>query len=253
MSALITGAVASMPCAGADLADPDAAVEAGRSALRSQSHTPWYDRTADGYQPINLPAPRPPADLSWLENLFSAIGWFFSSFGNVLLFLMWLAIAALVVWIVVALLRAWRRGEQRQLADSETATLSGEQISRVEALPVAIDKPMTNLLEEARRLAALGDYAMAVVYLFSHQLVEADSAGALRLRKGKTNRQYLRELARNRRGEAALPPLLQRTMLAFEQSFFGARPPSEAEFTDCLAGVERFDAMLRRSVPEENA
>ncbi|MEM6655164.1 MAG: hypothetical protein AAF596_05115, partial [Planctomycetota bacterium] len=87
-----------------DLSDPDAAVEAGRSGLRSQNFTPWYDRETDGLRPLNRPPRRPTPSSSWLDTLFGWLGGL-SSLGELLMFLMWLVVAALVVWIVIALLR----------------------------------------------------------------------------------------------------------------------------------------------------
>ena len=43
-----------------------------------------------------------------------------------------------------------------------------------------------------------GDYGMAIIYAYAYQLVELDQHHAIQLRKGKTNRQYLRELRRSR-------------------------------------------------------
>ena len=51
-----------------------------------------------------------------------------------------------------------------------------------------------DLLAEARRHYQAGNYGAAIVYLFSFQLVQLDQRQIIRLAKGKTNRQYLREV-----------------------------------------------------------
>ena len=233
------------PCwADADLSDPEMAVQAGREGLQSQISLPWYDRQADDTRPLNLPPQR-------ARNRATGGTWDMSWIGDIFTFLMWLVVAALIVAIVVALLRSWQQAEQQPSDLSTVKGADGAQIARVEALPVAIDQPLANLLTEAQRLAARGEYSLAMIYLFSHQLVEADKVSALRLRKGKTNRQYLRELRRNQPETPELPQSLERTMLAFERSFFGAHAPTREEFDLCLAGAQRCDALLDTS-PEES-
>ena len=51
-----------------------------------------------------------------------------------------------------------------------------------------------DLLAEARRHYQAGNYGAAIVYLFSFQLVQLDRRQIIQLAKGKTNRQYLREV-----------------------------------------------------------
>ncbi len=76
-----------------------------------------------------------------------------------------------------------------------------------------------DLLAEARRHYQAGNYGAAIVYLFSFQLVQLDKRQIIRLAKGKTNRQYLREVG----PRAALLRLVEQTMVAFEDVFFGNR------------------------------
>ena len=229
--------------ADADLSNPETAVKAGRDGLRSQISTPWYDSQTDDLRPLNLPPQR-------ARNRATGGSWNMSGIGDLFTFLMWLVAAALLVAIVVAVFRSWQRAEQQQVSRSSVEETDGAQIARVEALPVAIDQPLANLLAEARRLAERAEYSLAMIYLFSHQLVEADKVNALRLRKGKTNRQYLREVRRNQPTKPVLSQSLQQTMLAFERSFFGAHPPTREEFDLCLAAAERCDALLQASLEE---
>ena len=77
---------------------------------------------------------------------------------------------------------------------------------------------------------------MALVFLFSHVLVTLDQAKLVRLQKGKTNRQYLRELSPSR-------PLIKYygdVMVPFEQTFFGDYPITKDVFESCWQGLDDF-------------
>jgi hypothetical protein len=69
-------------------------------------------------------------------------------------------------------------------------------------------------------------------------------AGRTRLTRGKTNRQYLRETSR--RGRTGLVGLLEQTMLAFEDFFFGNHPIDRARFEACWARLGEFESQLKR-------
>ena len=68
---------------------------------------------------------------------------------------------------------------------------------------MTLKKSPADYLDEAQRLYRNGDYAQAIIYLFSHQLLQLDRRHWLRLVKGKTNRQYLREVRRSASPHAA--------------------------------------------------
>ena len=70
---------------------------------------------------------------------------------------------------------------------------SRRDADRVEALPFHVRAASGDFLAEARRLYDAGHYSEAIVYLFSYQLVQLDKHHVIRLAKGKTNRQYVRE------------------------------------------------------------
>jgi hypothetical protein len=100
-----------------------------------------------------------------------------------------------------------------------------------------------DLLAQARYYYEQGNYAEAIIYLFSYQLVELDKFSVIRLSKGKTNRQYLRETSR----AAVLAGALERTMLAFEGVFFGRRGLDRAAFEACWNSLPQFEQQLRSS------
>ncbi|MEM8864628.1 MAG: DUF4129 domain-containing protein, partial [Planctomycetota bacterium] len=100
---------------------------------------------------------------------------------------------------------------------------------------------VVDFLAEARRLHAAGDSTLAIVYLFSHQLIVLDKHHLLRLVKGKTNRQYLRELRRNTPDHPRIAALIEPTMLLFEGAFFGAHPPARDRLDACFAAIDEFE------------
>jgi hypothetical protein len=75
--------------------------------------------------------------------------------------------------------------------------------------------------------------------LYSHFLVRLDQGHKIRLAAGKTNRQYLRELA-----SASSRRMLETVMLAFEDAFFGKHRLARERFEACLAQLEPLNAAL---------
>ena len=88
-----------------------------------------------------------------------------------------------------------------------------------------------------------GDYSEAIIYLFSYQLVELDRHHVIRLTKGKTNRQYLRE---TRAAARALHRSSETTMIAFEDAFFGHKTLTREQFEQCWQRLDEFQAELDR-------
>ena len=100
-----------------------------------------------------------------------------------------LAIAA----IVYALVRfAMEQLKARKLAEADEK--SQPLVDDAEALPFLAERPRGDLLGLARQHYEQGNYSEAIIYLFSYELVELDRGSRIQLAKGKTNRQYLREL-----------------------------------------------------------
>jgi hypothetical protein len=216
--------------------DEDAAVSSGAGALDSWWDYPWYDDQTDGMRRIDLNARRPaPAPAQSGSGSWS-LEW-----------LGWLLIAVVAVAVLVMLFRVyWTRSPPTGGAGE--AALVGEPVSidRLEELPFQLEQPAGDLLSAARRVAELGDYHRAIVLLYSHQLLELDKRDAIRLTKGKTNRQYLREL----RMRPGLVPLLATSMVAFEDVFFGGHSLSRERFEECWRQVME---LLERASMQEAA
>ncbi len=225
--------------------ESDEAVEDARESLGSRGAFPWYDREADAPRPLRLktveddsenrasnwqPAPatgttaRPP-NLSWLGRILQIMGIS--------------ALVALLVLAVVFITRAFLSGEVMETAGSKVVE-TGHDVDRVEHLPFQLRKPTGDFLSEARRLYEAGDFSQAVLYLYSHFLVQLDRQHVIRLAKGKTNRQYLRET----RSRPVLHQILEITMVSFEDVFFGHHKISREQFEASWNRLSEFEAEL---------
>ena len=204
------------------------AVADGREALNHWFGYPWYDAKADGVRRVEV---NQPSDWTWSFDLSSPL-W---------QWLGWTAIALLLAGVAYLLLRAYLGRQWRAGTDEEGPT--GEA-DHVESLPVPIPKNRADLLAEARRHYEQGDYARAIVYLFSYQLVQLDRHQIIRLGRGKTNRQYLREVG----PASGLRGLVEQTMIAFEEVFFGRRTLDRAAFERCWSQQEEFETLVQAAI-----
>lgn len=148
----------------------------------------------------------------------------------------------LITTIVYFLAKAFLNLEERFAgsgAVDEDLSLSGD-VDRVDALPFQLKRPQGDLLAEAQRLYDEGRYAEAMIYLYSYQLVQLDKSHVIRLTRGKTNRQYLREIRRR----SNLFELMQRSMVTFEDVFFGAHRLDRSGFESCWTQLDEFHDQL---------
>ena len=203
-------------------------VDTGREAL-SDGDYPWYDAQADSLKRIELRKPREPWFLKWLDAI-----------GLSIEVVAWTLLAVVIVVLVVFLIkfaRNWRRGESAPRPPTDQV-LAADQ---VEALPFLAERPRGDLLGEARRHYEAGNYSEAIIYLFSYELLQLDKFSFIQLAKGKTNRQYLREVGR----QADLRSPLERTLVTFESVFFGRRTLDRAGFEACWQQLPQFEQHLR--------
>jgi hypothetical protein len=226
----------------------DNPVELGREALSSAGKFPWYDRQNDDVRRINTVPRQPLADRGdkWASQPTTPVattgGTRADLFGPVL---QWVGLSVLVILLgVIAYLIAttFLTEEVSESSAVRRVVETRRDADRVEALPFQLRAAGGDFLAEARRLYEAGQFSQAVVYLFSWELVQLDRHHVLRLTKGKTNRQYLRE-TRRRPGLAAT---LEPTMLAFEDAFFGRKILSREVFEACWRRVDDFQAELQQ-------
>jgi len=225
------------------------AVEQGKESLSSVAKFPWYDRRKDEVRPLHL-VPRNDADSenrssSWTNTDKQTAG---TSWGRTSFFgpaLQWIGLTVLVVLLgVIAYLiaTAFLKEEISEGAALRRVVETSRDVDRVESLPFHVRKPTGDFLSEARRLYEAGQFSEAIVYLFSYQLVQLDRHHVIRLAKGKTNRQYVRETRQRPR----VRPILEQTMVAFEDAFFGHKTLTREQFERSWQQLDEFHAELER-------
>ena len=215
-------------------------VELGKQALDSGIDYPWYDPVTDSLRQIDVKPTTPPmVAMNWERQLNEPekdsnwSNWDWSvGFAKIFEIFMWLLVVATLSWGLWYLFRSFMVRERT--FSREKAVTVHEQLARVTELPfqVSVSDAQTDLLTEARRCYESEKFEEAVIYLFSYQLIQLDKYGWIRLLKGKTNRQYVREL----RGEVPLSQLLTDSMLVFEDYFFGNHSVQK----------DRFEALWRQ-------
>lgn len=200
--------------------------EMAREALR-RGGFPWYDAEKDDIKPTHVR--KPPRELELKSPRVTFVPW--SAVGIMLVTL------ATMVALVLGYL-AWRRWRPWQ-GRTESATASVARLRELALVPE--ESPQKDdLLKAAERAAAAGDYRRAIIWLYAYQLTELDRHRLIRLMKGKTNRQYLRELG----GQAPIRPILERTILTFEEVYFGGRTITAEKFDRCYREIPRFQQWI---------
>ena len=225
---------------------PEAAVEAAGEGLRREASFPWYDAEKDDLRPLTLREKAAPADAKEWEarrkkKKTAKQNWNFNwnFLEGLSLFMQIAAYGFLIALLLLAIYFVMKSTAIQEMfvgsnSKEEEDVFTDEQ--RVENLPFEVRRPRANLLAEARRLYELGKFGEALVYLFSYQLLQLDKNHWIRLRKGKTNRQYLQEI----RHRQELRGILQTTMIPFEDFFFGHYQIERERFESCWGRLDEF-------------
>lgn len=217
-------------------ADTDVPVEAGREALDHWGRYPWYDPATDGMRRVEISD-----EWDWGSSY---------RFGFLDTLLQWGAWGLLLLMLALAvyfLIKAYRDhyGVLGGTTYNDNASEPDpSDADRIEALPFPMQTEKLDLLAEARRYGRQGDFGRAIICLYSFQLVQLDRQQRIRLTKGKTNRQYLREVGPGK----PLCRLLEQTMVAFEDVFFGSHTIDRVRFESCWSRLDEF-----RSLAEQGA
>ncbi len=212
-------------------AKPEEAVLAGQKALHHSAHYPWYNADQDAIQPVPVTAEAPPVATS------ASGGSWLAGLGVLLQLLAWILLTAALLVLVYLLLRAFLTRDPAE--STPNVPPDDGDAARIESLPFPVAAGRLDLLAEARRHYQAGNYGAAIVYLFSFQLVQLDRRQIIRLAKGKTNRQYLREVG----ARAGLLQLIEPTMVAFEDVFFGNRTLERQRFESCWSRLDEFELL----------
>jgi len=179
----------------------DQATESVKKSLSGRTRFPFYDRAKDDVRQLNVAPPAdddpanrktkwagkksasatarvpPPRSGSLLGTLLQIIG-----LTALVIFI------GILAWLIAT---AFLKNETTETVVSKVVETSRD-VDRVEALPFHLRKPTGDFLAEAQRLYEAGNFSEAVIYLYSHLLVQLDRHHVIRLTKGKTNRQFLR-------------------------------------------------------------
>ena len=211
--------------ADATFGDPGA-VDAAHRAVRGDSSIqfdlPWYQ--AD---PAN-PPPR------WLIDLFTAVGRFVDWVGGGWYVLMWIAIAAVVLAILLALFPAAREWlSARLLRRGESAPEPPRWTPEAGAARA--------LLDEADRLAAAGRYAEAVRLILHRSIEDIEKWRGDSLRPSLTSR----DIAAFESLPDAARDVFRRIVADVERSLFGGSALGESDWTRARADYAGF-ALGRR-------
>jgi hypothetical protein len=212
---------------------------------------PWYDAendqanftpdvlTGDGSKTANRQSIRKAQTTTRQSgNGGAAIGWL--TFWIILIIVLFVGLVALAIWFLLKMdPPSGFRG--RTEVPEDTGVFGSE---RVESLPFDLSKPSGDFRAAAEAAYRAGDYRNATTYLFSHVLLTLDRNERVRLRRGKTNRQYMSEMTSN--GAASLTDYYEKLMVTFESAFFGNYELQASQFEESWNGLGDFQARLER-------
>ena len=222
------------PVAGQDLKkmpwlDPDTG-ELAPVGIEERHHAITHDRNSI---PKKIVKPKKPTNWNPNWNMGGGGGGGFAGAGSALIYgggsIAVLLLLALIVWIFMNS-RIDMGSEKISARPDRTLAES------IRHLPFEMDVKKGDFRQQAQAAYQAGDFRMALVFLFSHVLVTLDQAKLVRLKKGKTNRQYLRELSPSK----SLVNYYGDVMVPFEQTFFGDYPITKDVFEDCWKGLDEF-------------
>jgi hypothetical protein len=228
--------------------------------------TVWYDPDSDRLKPMTLetqsddsihrdsrwssrPQKASQQNSGFWESLFGSLRGFFASLGGAFssaTLFAWLILILLIGLLVALLVYAYSRIDQQPDLVASKGRKGGGPLDaaaraeRMEQLPEALQDQPHDLRGAAALAREQGQLERAIIFLFGHQLLLLDQHQLLRLSRGKTNRQYLRE--------AAVEPLagevLGGTVESFEASYFGRHPLSRERFETLWTENARLESAL---------
>jgi hypothetical protein len=232
------------------------------SVLQRSTDSSWYSAEKDELVAV-VPFSRESIDVSDRDKSVKAPevttptqGNGFSNFiGDFFQFIVgaWLYIVLVILLLIIGFVLAYvimnMQGSAgfRRRQEIAASTFERDQ-AKITDLPFEIEQSNLGLLEQAGLFRSRGEYSKAIVYLFSHVLVELDAAGHIRLARGKTNRIYLRELGA-RETERKFTSYLVRW---FEHVFFGKHDMDPEVFEKIWSQLPAFDRQLKNMAGENS-
>ena len=222
--------------------------EAAKESLSKRSF-PWYDASRDEVRSVELPQRRAaksidrdqvPMGIDKQQPTRPNVG---GGSGYGLSMVAWVVVALLIALLFGALLWAFFRIESRSRTQRDVMLSQRSLAESIKQLPFQMKHETGDLRQLAQQAYAASDFRQAIIYLFSHVLITLDQNGLIRLRKGKTNRQYLREL----RPYRSLSDFYQQIMVPFEATFFGDHIVSQADFESCWNQLDGFQNRVNQT------
>lgn len=220
--------------------------ERARDAFEKGSY-PWYDSGNDevNYSPElegggtagtagRNTIPKQPQRTS------RPMSWWWVAFFITLFVVLAVFLLGLIIWMLLKVDRPSGFSQYDTGWDHDAAFGS----DRVERLPFDVHQQVGDFRAAAEKAYKAGDYRTAVIYLFSHVLLTLDRHKRVRLRKGKTNRQYLGEMRSN--GALSLTGYYERLMVSFESAFFGNYEVLSNQFEESWNALPEFQNRLNQ-------
>lgn len=211
----------------------------------------WYDADKGAYRPPVLskplddsirrngwvgkkkvPKPPNPNKRSW--------SWANLGFGELAGWLVFGGLGTILLIGLIAIAYHFFGGQFPAMGRKTVKSAIKVDMTKVEDLPFEVSATNDDPLAYAQSLMLAGHYNQAVVYLYGYMLLALDQSRKIHLQKGKTNRMYLREL----RSETELQSIVNTTMLAFEDVFFGRHDIDRARFELLWQQLDAFHHLL---------
>ena len=219
---------------------------------------PWYDADTDQLKPIKQkneafpmssernaielgkaktpkkktpPTPPPGGTAKTVGN-----GWF----GELNLATLFMMILVTVIVCALAFLFYKFLAVESSIEDPGSAKRKKLLSESIEQLPFDLQTAGGDFRSLAQQAYQAGDLRRAFIFLYSHVLVTLDQNERISLRKGKTNRQYLKEVWE----DPKLSTYFKSVMLPFESAFFGDHDPAPDQFERCWSGLDNFHSHL---------
>ncbi|WP_065978772.1 hypothetical protein [Pseudoalteromonas lipolytica] len=141
--------------------------------------------TETTWTPIFEPKKASSSDLSWLFNIFKAIGQVFGVLG-------WVLVALLVIWLVYYLMK--KRGFFANLSLPERARHKEEPVIPSLFAEIKAQDLPTDLIASALRCFNAGQHRLALAYLLHYSLSWAQQQHQVRLHRSMTERECKRAI-----------------------------------------------------------
>jgi uncharacterized protein DUF4129 len=154
----------------------------------------------------------------------SALGALLGGLAGALRVVVWAALALVIVMVIVLVIR--NRGRDAGPVEPPRSAIARED----GPAPTPGERPEGEFVQQALMHARAGRHREAIRQLLMGAMSVVERRGLIRYRKGLTNRDYLRAVAR----EPALRRALEPIVSAFDEVYFGRRGASAERFDECL-------------------